>query len=66
MKVKILHAPLPHPEFEPFSIVIEIAEPDALRNLTLAAGGMTNGHGLELYDLLHGKCEYFGVKLDLS
>jgi hypothetical protein len=62
LKVTLLKSPLPRPEFVPFSIVIEIEEPGALRNLTRAAGTMTNGHGLQLYDLLKTKCDEFSLE----
>ena len=64
MKVTLLKSPLPRPEFVPFAVVIEVEGPDALRQLLRAAGTMTNGHGLELYDLLNAKCDEFGVKID--
>lgn len=43
------------PEFVPFSIRIDIKDRDQLEALRVAAAHMTNGHGMELYDLLEDK-----------
>lgn len=47
-------------KFKPFSIRIDIENPDQLDALRVAAGHMTNGHGLALYDLLEAKAREFG------
>lgn len=52
------------PVFTPFAIRIEIDDPNTLRALIVAAGKMTNGHGLDLYDLLCEKAKDAGIILD--
>lgn len=47
--------------FQAFSIQIDIENTDELRALTRAADSMTNGHGLQLYDLLQSKCAACGI-----
>ena len=49
--------------FVPFRLAITVKDADELIALTMAAGKMCNGHGLELYPLLKAKCERFGIDI---
>lgn len=55
MNVEEIESPPPLPKFVTFSIRIDIENRDQLEALRVAAAHMTNGHGLELYDLLEAK-----------
>lgn len=48
--------------FIPFRISIHVTTRDELYSLTRAAARMTNGHGLQLLDILKRKCERFDVE----
>jgi len=61
VKATLVRPTIPPPAFERFAVQLDIDDEDQLIALTVAAGRMTNSHGLELYDLLSGRCEALGL-----
>lgn len=60
MKVEEIEPSRPEPVFVRFAISIEIRSKEELHALLRAAARMTNGHGVQLYDLLLEKWKRSG------
>ncbi len=57
MKARILE----ERPFYSFRVEIDIENEDQLCAFLAAVGRMTNGHGIDLYELLKGKAIEFGI-----